>query len=307
MSKLDTMKWLWKNNRHGFITAAWAKVTKTGIFDKMPDEKYLRLSYWMHMGKRLDLDNPITYNEKLQWLKLHDRKPRYTMLVDKYEVREHIKQVLGEEYLIPLLGVWESADDIDFESLPNQFVIKCTHDSKSVIICKDKSKFDKEEARKKMRNALKRNMFYWSREWPYKDCKPRVIAEKYMEDSNGELRDYKFFCFNGKCDNVMVVAGRVLDNWKFYHFDKKGKLLHYNRLCRSLPDDFTIPMPENIDEMFAIAERLSIGLPEIRLDLYNVDGKIYFGEYTFFNESGYETGFDYETDKHLGDLIVLPK
>lgn len=307
MGKLKTIKWLWKNNKHGFITVIWAKITRTGIFNNMADEKYLKLSYWMHMGRRLNLDNPVTYNEKLQWLKLYDRKPVYTMLVDKYEVRKHIKDVLGEKYLIPLLGVWEKAEEIDFESLPNQFVIKCTHDSKSAIICKNKSHFNVEEAREKLQKALNRNLFYWGREWPYKNCKPRVIAEKYMEDSNGRLNDYKFFCFNGKADNVMVVTGRVAGESKFYHFDKNWNILHYNRLGRNLPDDFKIPRPDNIDEMFSVAEKLSEGLPEIRIDLYDVDGKIYFGEYTFFNESGYETGFDFESDKHLGDLIMLPK
>lgn len=307
MGKLETVKWLWENNKHGFITVVWAKITKTGIFNKMADEKYLKLSYWMHMGKRLDLDHPVTYNEKLQWLKLHDRKPVYTMLVDKYEVRKHIKNVLGEEYLIPLLGVWENVEEIDFELLPNQFVIKCTHDSKSVIICKDKSCFNYKEARNKLRKALNRNLFYWSREWPYKNCKPRVIAEEYIEDSNGELNDYKFFCFDGKADNVMVVAGRAAGNSKFYHFDKNWNILHYNRLGRSLPDYFKFPRPDNMDVLFSVAEKLSEGIPEVRIDLYDVDGKIYFGEYTFFNESGYETGFDYKSDKHLGDLIVLPE
>jgi len=164
----------------------------------LPDDIYLKIRYWMEFGKKLDLKNPKTFNEKLNWLKINDRKPEYNKLVDKYLVREYISNTIGEEYLIPLLGVWDSFDEIDFDSLPEQFVLKCTHDSGSVVICKDKKTFDYDAARKKIERKLKKNLYTWGREWVYKDLTPRIIAEKYLNDGvHEDIIDYKFFCFNG--------------------------------------------------------------------------------------------------------------
>lgn len=278
----------------------------SGKLKWLPDALYLKLLYYAMMGKKLNLDNPQTFNEKLQWLKLYDRRPEYTALVDKYEVKKLVAKELGEEYIIPTLGVWERFDDIDFDKLPDRFVLKCTHDSGGLVIVKDKRTLDKDAARAKIEKSLKNEYFYEGREWPYKNVKPRIIAEQYMEDASGGLMDYKFFCFDGVADNVMVVADRAIKQAKYYHFSKDWKILHYNRLCRTLPDDFQIPKPAQIDEMFALAEKMSASLPHVRIDFYLVDGQIFFGEYTFFNESGFESGFDAYSDGHMGSLLKLP-
>lgn len=186
-----------------------------GIINWCSDEKYLAVRYWIKTGKKLDLNHPKTFNEKLQWLKLHDRNPLYTTLVDKYAVRDYIKEKLGEEYLIPLIeGPWTNAKDIDFDKLPDQFVLKCTHDSGSVVICRDKEKLDIKSAVRKLNKALKYNFYYAGREWPYKNVKPRIIAEKYMENEstdediiNKGLIDYKFYCFNGQVKYLYVSEG----------------------------------------------------------------------------------------------------
>ena len=259
------------------------------------------------MGKALDLKNPKTFNEKLQWLKLNDHNLNYIKLVDKYESKKIVAEIIGDQYIIPTLGVWNSFEEIDFAKLPKQFVLKCTHDSGSVVICKDKDNFPKNEAKEKIERALKSN-YYWSgREWPYKKIPHRIIAEEYVEDSgNGELDDYKFFCFDGIVDNVMVVRGRAQGKPLFYHFDKDWKLCRFNRLTRSLPSDYHEEKPPFIDEMIVIAEKLSKGFPHVRIDLYEANGQIYFGEFTLYNQSGWETGFDDYSDGYLGSLIHLP-
>ncbi len=272
----------------------------------IPDKIYLQLLYFKYFHRLIDFKNPKTFNEKLQWLKLNDRNPEYTKLVDKYAVKQHIADTIGSEYVIPTLGVWERAEDIDFDRLPNRFVLKCTHDSGSVVICRDKENFDRNAAIEKLKKGLRRNGYWYGREWPYKNVPPKVIAEEFVEDSNGELNDYKFFCFDGLVDCVMVVADRQKNNAKFYYMSRDWKVLPYGRLTRSLPSDFTLPKPERLDEMFQIAEKLSKGFPHVRLDLYNVDGQIFFGEYTLYSQSGLEDGFDYASNKHLGDQLVLP-
>lgn len=277
-----------------------------GVYNYLTDEAFLKKIFKKIMGKPLNLDNPITFNEKLQWLKLHDGNPKYIMLVDKYAVKEYISQILGDSYVIPTLGLWKSFDDIDFDSLPSQFVLKCNHDSGGVIICRDKSKLNLKPIQKAIKRSLKRNFYMIGREWPYKDIPRKIFAEKFIEDKNHTLNDYKFFCFDGYVDNVMIVAGRDTGNPRFYHFNREWKLCRYNRLCRSLPEDFTIPKPSKIDEMFEIAEKLSKGFPHVRIDLYCVDDHIYFGEYTLYNQSGFETGFDNYSDTLLGSFIRLP-
>lgn len=268
----------------------------------------MQLLYFKYFHRFINFKNPQTFNEKLNWLKLYDHRPEYTPLVDKYEVRNIISDKLGNEYLIPLLGVWDRAEDIDFDQLPKQFVLKCNHDGggKSVIICRDKEDFGRSAAIETLNKCLEGNGYWYGREWPYKNVKPRIIAEQYIEDSNGELNDYKFFCFDGRVDCVMVVADRAKNDAKFYYMSEDWNVLPYGRLTRSLPSDFTLPKPENLDKMFEIAKKLSVGFPHVRLDLYNVDGHIYFGEYTLYSQSGLEDGFDYASDKHLGDQLVLP-
>ena len=178
-------------------------------FNWMSDEQYLKIAFWARMGKWPNIDNPKSFSEKLQWIKLHDRNPLYTKLVDKYEVKPIVAKKIGDEYIIPTIGVWDSVEDIDFDSLPNQFVLKCTHDSGGLVICKDKSKLDRNAAKKKLATCLKHSFYWGMREWPYKDVKPRVIAEQYMEDETGELRDYKFFCFDGEVKALFIASDQA--------------------------------------------------------------------------------------------------
>lgn len=279
---------------------------KYGWLFWLPDKTYLKVRYYQHFKKRLNLNNPQTFNEKLQWLKLYDRNSLYTNLVDKYEVRKYIAETIGEEYLIPLIGVWDRFEDIDFSKLPNQFVLKCTHDSGGLVICKDKSKLDIEVTRKKINNPLKRNFYYLGREWPYKNVKPRIICEELLKTKDGRLPiDYKFHCFSGEPDNVMVCIGRDSGSPKFFFFDTEWKLLRYNVAGINAANDFTLPKPKKIDEMFEIARELSIGLPFVRVDLYCEEEKIYLGELTFFPQSGFDPNLLNTTDILFGDKIKL--
>lgn len=275
----------------------------------LPDALFLRLKYLLKMKKILSLKNPKTFNEKLQWLKLYDRKPEYTKIVDKYAVREYIAEKIGEEYLIPLLGVWDSFDEIDFDKLPDQFVLKCTHNSGGLVICKDKSKLDIDKARKKIGASLKNNYFWHGREWPYKNVKPRIIAEKYMTDvcTGSELTDYKFSCFNGIVDNVMLCVERNTGDTKFHFFDREWNLLRYNTRGKNAPENFTLPKPERMDDMFELAKILSEGFAYVRVDLYCCNDKIYFGELTFFPQSGFDANLLKETDDLFGSYLTLKK
>ena len=202
------------------------------VYDFIPDKSYLRFKYWLNMDKKLDLKNPKTFNEKLQWLKLYNRKPEYTMMVDKYAVREYIKEKLGEEYLIPLLGVWDSPDNIDFDKLPSQFVLKCNHNSGlGMCICKDKSKLDINKVKKDLKKGLKEDYYLTSREWPYKDVPRKIVAEKYMEEKpNTELNDYKLMCFNGKVRCSFVCSERFSDDGlKVTFFDRDWNVMPFER------------------------------------------------------------------------------
>ncbi len=274
----------------------------------MPDDQYLSRLYKAKMGCALNLDNPTTFNEKLQWLKLYDKRPEYTMMVDKYLVREYIADKLGEEHLIPLLGVWDDPDEIDFDALPNQFVLKCNHNSGlGMCICKDKSKLDIDKVKKELRKGLAQDYYLTGREWPYKDVPRKIIAEKFMTNGEDidELSDYKFFCFNGYVDCVMVCLDRSSGDTKFYFFDRAWNLLRYNIRGKNAPENFTIPKPSNMDEMFDIAETLSKGLSFARIDLYSVSGRTYFGEITFFPDSGFDKNLLPETDMHWGEMMDI--
>ena len=271
----------------------------------VPDSIFLKIVFKRIMGYPLNLSNPKTFNEKLQWLKLYNRNPLYTTLVDKSTVKKWVADKIGEKYLIPTLDVWNNFDEIDFDKLPNQFVLKCTHDSGSVVICKNKNEFDKAAARNKITAALKNNYYYASREWPYKKIKPRIIAEQYMEDRNGAFVDYKFSCFNGHVENVMVCLDRHINDVKFYFFDRAWNLQRLNIRGKNAPKDFTIPKPDSMDEMFDIAAKLSKDMPYVRVDLFECDGKIYFGEMTFFPDCGFDAKLLPETDAYFGKLLDL--
>ena len=282
-------------------------VQKFGFW--LPDKLYLQLLFYGYMGKRLNLKNPQTLNEKLQWLKLYNRRPEYTTMVDKYAVKKYVADIIGEEYIIPTLGVWDNFDDIDFDSLPNQFVLKTTHDGGSygVIICNDKSYFNIEKAKQYLNKSLKRNSYKVSREYPYKTVQHRIIAEKYMEDETGELRDFKFYCFKGYVDCVLYCFDRNSGDTKFYFFDKDWNLKRYNKRGKEAPEDFTLPKPENIEKMFNLASTLSKDLPYARVDFYNINGKIYFGEITFFPAGGFDYNRLPEMDLYFGNFINLNK
>ncbi len=275
------------------------------FYDKMPDEKFLKKKFKAVMGKGLDLENPITFNEKLQWLKLYDRKPEYTMMADKYEVRKYIANRLGEEYLIPLIGVWDNPDDIDFDKLPDKFVLKCNHNSGlGMCICKDKSKLNIKKVKRKLKKGLKQDYYLTCREWPYKEIKRKIIAEKYMEDSTGELMDYKFMCFNGKVKCIFTCTERFdNDGLKVTFFDTNWRKLNFKRHYPT--SEIDISKPENLDEMICFAEMLSKDINFLRVDFYNINGKIYFGELTFFPGSGYEEFTPESVDEELGNLINI--
>ena len=275
-----------------------------GWFHWMPDEAYLKMTYKAHFGRYPDLKKPQTYSEKLQWLKLYDRDPKYTKLVDQDAVKDYVAAKVGKQYVIPTLGVWDRFEDIDFDSLPNQFVLKCTHDSGGLVIVRDKSALDKEKAKAKIEKSLKRNYYYSAREWPYKDVKARIIAEAYIEDSRlGELRDYKFFMFHGEMDNVLVCKDRHLGKTKFLHYDDQWNRLDYQWSEPKL--DRELDKPEKFEEMKVIARKLSENLAHVRVELYDVNGKVYFGELTFFDQAGFDTDITTETDKKWGDLLHL--
>lgn len=270
----------------------------------LPDELYLKLQFRAQMGKKLNLENPKTFNEKLQWLKLHDRKPQYTIMVDKYLAKKYIADKIGEEYIIPTLGVWNSADDIDFGQLPEQFVLKCNHNSGGLVICTDKSKLNITKAKEKLSKALKKNFFPMGREWPYKDVQRKIIAEKFMVDESGtELKDYKIFCFNGKAEYVEVDFNRFVEH-KLNPYDFDWNPLNF---CDTSKNDYTanIPKPKRLEEMKRIAEELSKDIPFLRVDFYSIFDKIYVGELTLYPGSGWIQFDPKSTDEKYGKLLKL--
>lgn len=276
-----------------------------GKYNSYSDEEYLKRMFKAKTGRNLDLDNPQTYNEKLQWLKIHDHNPEYTVMVDKYAVKEYVAKRIGEQYIIPTLGVWERFEDIDFDKLPDQFVLKCTHDSGGLIICKDKAKLDLSKAKAKIEKCLKRNYFYYGREWPYKDVKPRVIAEQYMIDkseADKPLNDYKIYTFAGKAKMIMINTDRGIAT-KADYFDRDYNYLDF---IWGYPHSDNKPnKPQNFEKMIELAELLAKGTSELRVDFYDVDGKIYFGELTFFDGSGFDPIVPIEWDYKIGSWVDL--
>lgn len=276
-----------------------------GFYKRMDDETYLKRLFKIRTGYNLNLDNPKTFNEKLQWLKLNDRNPLYTQLVDKYAVKEYVANLLGNEYIIPTYGVWEKFDDIDFSQLPNQFVLKCTHDSGGIVICKDKSKLDIQKAKKILDKALKTDFYLMGREWPYKNVKRRIIAEKYMGELSGDsLTDYKLMCFNGKVKCTFTCTDRnVPGGLKVTFFDNSWKKLPIERHYPS--DSKKIEKPQQFEQMKSMAEILAKDIPFVRIDFYEVQGKVFFGEMTFYPGAGFEEFSKIEYDIELGNMIQL--
>lgn len=272
------------------------------------DKKYLKLLYKLEMNHKLNLDNPKTFNEKLQWLKLYDRNPKYTQMVDKFEVKKYIAEIIGEEYIIPTLSVYDSFNEINWEELPEKFVIKCTHDSGGLVICKNKKDLNKEMCEKIINKSLKNEFYYSSREWPYKNVKPRIIIEKNMTtDKQQELIDYKFFCFNGKPELLYVSEGLSDHSTaKISFVDMDYKMAEFHRKDFK-PFDTLPPKPKNFEEMKELAKTLSENIPFVRVDFYEIKGKIYFGELTFYPGSGYIPFEPEEYDEILGDMLELPK
>lgn len=265
------------------------------------DELYIKLFYLFGMKRLLSLKKPITYTEKIQWLKLHNTDPLYSILVDKYAVKDYIKNSIGEQYVIPLLGVWYDYNEIDFDTLPNQFVLKTNHDSGTVIVCPDKSKLDHDIARIKLNKALSGNYFYKSREYPYKNIKPRIVAEEYIHDSEQvELTDYKIFCFNGEPKYLQITSNKGVQKYVNY-YDIQFKPL---QLSTGFPaNENGIEKPMNFDKMIELACLLSKNILHVRIDMYNINGKIYFGEYTFHHSGGIVKFDPPYWDKVWGNMI----
>lgn len=276
-----------------------------GLLNYMSDELFLKLLYYGKMGKKLDLSNPKTFTEKMQWLKIHNKALILTKMVDKFAAKEYVAERIGEEYIIPTLGVWDSFEDIDFSKLPEQFVIKCTNDSGGLVICKDKSKLDASATALKIEKCLNAKYYFHNREWPYKDVKPRIIVEKYMvDDELQELRDYKFFCFNGKVEFFKVDFDRQSCHRANY-YSVNGELLPVGEAAYPPDPKKEIVFPKNLEKMIELSGVLSKGYPFLRVDFYEVNGQIYFGELTFYPASGTGKWTDDRYDKIFGDLIDL--
>ena len=274
--------------------------------DILSDKLYLKIIFKLRLGYSLDLKNPQTFNEKLQWLKLYDRNPKYIQMVDKYEVRKYISENIGEEYLIPLIGVYNRFEEINFEELPNQFVIKCTHDSGGVVICKNKSKFDIRKAKEKIKKSMKRNFYYSGREWPYKNIKPKIIIEQYMEDKKAkELIDFKIMCFNGIPKFLFTCSERYNDGLKVTFYNLSWEKMSFERHYPSSTKN--IEKPKNYELMLELSKKLSKNIPFVRVDWYEINGKLYFGELTFYPGSGLEEFKPFSWDKKLGNLLSLEK
>lgn len=291
------------SNPEYFITSPAAK----GYLDWVPDGVYLKILYRAKLKRKCNIKKPELFNEKLQWLKLYDRKPEYSQMVDKWEVRSYIADLIGEDYLIPSYGVYNSCDEIDVDKLPDAFVIKCTHDSGSVEICTDKNIWDKEKAFANLNKSLKRNYYKAYREWPYINVKPRLIIEEYMHDEESDdLKDYKIMCFNGKVKIIEVHENRFNNDKEHTQtfYTEKWEKLEISQPF-SYPTKEDRPKPAQLDKMIELSELIAKDMIHARIDWYVVNGKILFGEITFYDGSGFEPFTKIEYDKYLGDLISL--
>jgi len=289
-----------------FFRVLFNKIFYSPMSAIIPDGTWLKYNYRLRTGGKLDLRNPKTFNEKLQWLKLYDRDPDYSSLVDKYEVRKYIAETIGEEFLIPLYGVWDSFDEIPFDALPDQFVLKCTHDSASVVICQDKNSLDMAGVRKYFIKKLAQNYYWPGREWVYKNIKPRIIAEKLMVDESGvELKDYKIFCFNGEPKIIEVIFDRHIKNPKINLYSTKWEYQPFMAEYPTAPE-IIIQRPQSLALMLGLAKKISSGKNFLRIDFYLIEDKLYFGELTFYPTSGYIRFDPPKWNRTFGDWVSLP-
>ena len=271
----------------------------------IPDKAMLKLEYRIKVRKPLNLNDPQTLNEKLQWLKLYNRKNIQTTMVDKIAVKDFVREKIGEKYVIPTYGAWERFDDIDFNALPEQFVLKCNHDSGSIVICKDKSELDLENAREVLTNGLTNNAYYYGREWPYLNVKPRIFAEQFIEDKEYEyLPVYKILCFNGEPKIIQTIQNDKQPDETVDYFDTDWNLLEFTQEYPNSAQPFT--KPEKLDEMLALARKLSQEESFLRVDFYTVNGRVYFSEFTFFTDSGFGQFYPESWDTVLGQWLTLP-
>ena len=279
------------------------------FFKWLPDKLYIQILFRLKMGRRLNLKNPQTFSEKLQWLKLYNRRPEYTRMVDKAAVKEYVASLIGNDNIIPTIGVWDRPEEIDWDKLPNQFVLKTTHGggNSGVVICKDKATFNRQKAVEKLSRSMRQDIYYSLKEWPYKNVPHRIIAEEYIKPSNNsnDLPDYKFFCFDGKVKALFVGTDRQSGNVKFDYYDSDFNHLDLKQVHPM--SGIELPKPENFNEMKSIASVLSKGIPHVRVDLYNVNGKIYFGEMTFYHHGGIVPFHPDKWDYIFGQWIKLPQ
>lgn len=273
----------------------------------LPDEIFLKLKFRLKMGYRLNLKEPKSYSEKLQWLKLYDRRPEYTLMVDKVKAKDYVASVLGEQYIIPTLGVWDDPEKINFDLLPNRFVLKVNHNSGTgMYICKDKANIDVNKVKKELSKGLKEDYYRYNREWPYKNVERRVLAEQYMEDESGELRDYKFFCFDGEVKALFIATDRSKGDHET-RFDFYDAEFNHLPFVNGHPNSNITPKkPKMFEDMKALASKLSVGIPQVRIDFYEVEDRVYFGEMTFFHWSGMMPFKPREWDYIFGEWIELP-
>lgn len=275
----------------------------------IPDKLYLKIIYKRITGENLNINHPKNFNEKLQWLKLYDRNPEYTKYVDKYRVKKIMEKLLGDEYIIPVLGVWDSFEEINISSLPDSFVLKTTHDSGGVIICKNKKDFDFSNAKNILNKSLSRNYYWIRREFPYKNVKPQIMAEEYMTDDTGnQLKDYKIFVFGGKAEYIQVDYDRFTDHHRNF-YSRDWEYLPFTTLYPTNKDKI-IERPKKLEELLGAAEKISNTLRNpsfLRVDFYVVEDKIYFGEVTFYHGAGVEKFYPNEYNYILGEKIVLKK
>lgn len=276
----------------------------------LSDELFLRVFFRYKFGYSLNLKNPKTFCEKLQWLKLYDRKPKYTQMVDKYEVKRYVANKIGEKYIIPTFGVWNKPEEIEWDRLPGRFVLKTTHGGggNGVIICKNKKSLDKDKTIQQLKDSLRADLYHDFREWPYKNVKKRIIAEKFIAPEKDslpvDLPDYKFFCFNGRVRFFKVDTGRFVDHHANY-YSTDGNLLNFGEKGLEPDPTINISFSENLHEMIYLAEKLSVNIPFIRVDLYDVNGKIYFGELTFYPAAGFGPFTPEEWNTKIGNMIKI--
>lgn len=304
MSKLQTALYLLRNNKKVF----WAQILKT-CPNLFPDRFYIQAMYYLKMGRKLNLDDPHSFTEKLQWLKLFDRDSNYCKMVDKYLVKEHVAGLIGKEYIIPTLGVWDSVDSIDFNSLPDRFVLKTTHGggSNGVVICKDKKSLDIQVVKNRLKQSMKQKIYEYNREWPYKNVKPRIIAEHFMEETglSNELADYKFFCFNGEPKYCQVIRDRhTKETIDFYDMDWNHQdFVGLNPVARN--GLTPVARPCCLNDMINICRKLSERIPFARIDLYVISSRPFFGEITFYPNGGFGAFTPNNWDEIMGNLLII--